>query len=141
MLSCRREVYCSIASAPHTVLALCISSLGRGTAVFYAISSCIAPVLCPVLAPAVISLGLVANLDVGGQLLLLFLVKTTHGINELDNKTLINLIWIPVMAGDEGVLILEQEPLESRVELLDLTRIHIVQLHYLTTQLEIALLL
>lgn len=57
---------------------------------------------------------------------MLFLVKIAHGIDELDNKTLINLIWIAVMAGDEGVLILKQEPLESRVELLDLAWVHVV---------------
>lgn len=65
MLRCRSEVYCCLASAPHAVLALCIWSLGRSSTVFYAIGSCIAPVLCPILAPAIIGLGLVASLSVG----------------------------------------------------------------------------
>jgi hypothetical protein len=67
-------------------------------------------------------------------------MQSTHSIDELDDKTLINLIGIAIIAGDEGVLILSQESLESQMELLNLTWVHIVQLSYLPAELEIALL-
>jgi len=114
--------------------------LRRSATIFYAITASSTATLCPVLAHTVIGLGLVASFSLGSQLLLLFLMQSTHSIDELDDKTLINLIGIAIIAGDEGVLILSQESLESQMELLNLTWVHIVQLSYLPAELEIALL-
>jgi hypothetical protein len=114
--------------------------LRRSATIFYAITASSTATLCPVLAHAVIGLGLVASFSLGSQLFLLFFMQSTHSIDELDDKALINLIGIAIIAGDEGVLILSQESLESQMELLNLTWVHIVQLSYLPTELEIALL-